>query len=74
MFNSVDIYSFIPVCSCIGMGPSSLLYLGTYETVTTSLGVLIVVFASGSVDSGFDSQSGQTKNYKICASQLSTED
>jgi hypothetical protein len=28
MFNFIDIYSFIPVSACVGMGPSALLCLG----------------------------------------------
>ena len=37
MFNFIDIYSFIPVSGCVGIGPSALLYLGAYYAVKTTL-------------------------------------
>jgi len=30
MFNFIDIYSFIPVSGCVGMGPSALFFPGVY--------------------------------------------
>ena len=32
-FNSIKIYSFIPVSSCLGIGPRALLYPGAHNTV-----------------------------------------
>jgi len=37
MFNFIDIYSFIPVRDCVGMGPSALLFPGAYNAVKTAL-------------------------------------
>jgi len=37
MFNFINISSFIPVSSCVGMGPSALLCLGNYNDVKTAL-------------------------------------
>ena len=37
MFNFIDIYSFIPVSGCVGMGPSALFCPGVYITVTMAL-------------------------------------
>jgi hypothetical protein len=36
MFNFIDIYSFIPVSGCVGIGPSALLYPGAYNAVKTT--------------------------------------
>ena len=37
MFNFIDIYSFIPVSGCVGMGPSVLFCPGVYIAVKTAL-------------------------------------
>ena len=37
MFNFINIYSFITVSGCAGMGPSALLYQGAYTVVKTVL-------------------------------------
>ena len=37
MFNSIDIYSFIPESGCLGIGPSALLCPGGYDAVRTVL-------------------------------------
>ena len=37
MFNSIDMYSFIPVSGCVGMGTSTLLYTGAYNAVKMAL-------------------------------------
>jgi len=37
MFNFIDIYSFIPVSSCVDMGPRALLYPGFHSAVKTAL-------------------------------------
>jgi len=37
MFDFIDIYIFIPVSGCVGMGPSALLWLGAYNAVKTAL-------------------------------------
>jgi hypothetical protein len=36
MFNSIDIYSFIPASGCICMGPSALLCMRAYNPVKTA--------------------------------------
>jgi len=36
MFNFIDIYSFIPVSGCVGIGPSALLGPGVYNAVKTT--------------------------------------
>jgi hypothetical protein len=38
MFNFIDIYSFIPVSSCLGRDHSVLLWLRAYNAVKTTLG------------------------------------
>ena len=38
MLNFINIYSFIPVSGCVGMGPSALLCPGVYNAVKTALG------------------------------------
>jgi hypothetical protein len=40
MFNFIDIYSFIPVSGCVGMGHSALLCPGAYDVVKTPLNVV----------------------------------
>jgi hypothetical protein len=37
MYNFIDIYSFIPVSSCVGVGPSALLCTEAYYAVKTAL-------------------------------------
>jgi len=41
MFNSIYIYSFIPMSGCVGMGPSALLCPGTRDVVKTVLLLLL---------------------------------
>ena len=36
-------------------------------------GVIVSVYASSVVDRGFEPRSGQTKDYKMCTSPLSTQ-
>ena len=38
MFNFIDIYSFIPVSGCVGIGPSALLCPGAYNVIKTTRG------------------------------------
>ena len=37
MFNVIDIYSFIHVSGCVGVGPSELLFPGAINVVKTAL-------------------------------------
>ena len=37
MFNFIHIYSFMPVRSCVGRGPSALLCTGAYNAAKTAL-------------------------------------
>ena len=37
IFDLIDIYSFIPVSGCVGMGPSSLFCPGAFNAVKTTL-------------------------------------
>ena len=41
MFNFIEIYSFIPVSGCVGLGTSALCCPGAYSTVKTVLYVVI---------------------------------
>ena len=41
----IDIYSFMPVSGCVGIGPSMLLYPGAYNAVKTDL-----IYASARFD------------------------
>ena len=37
MFNFIYIYSFIPMSSCVGIGPSAVLFPGPRDAVKTTL-------------------------------------
>jgi hypothetical protein len=42
MFNSIYIYTFIPMSGCVGIGPSALLFSGAGDVVKTALLLLLL--------------------------------
>ena len=44
MFNFIDIYSFIPVSSCVDMGPRVLFCPGAYNIVKMALNIISVKY------------------------------
>ena len=63
MFNFIDIYSFIPLSGCVGMGPSALFCRGSI--------LLLRRPCSSVVNRGFKYRSSPTKDYKMCICSFS---